>query len=66
MATLLVSALAAAFSPAVLAAEPAATAPRLDAVQGAATTVTPPDAATVLYYIYQIDGKGADLSLIHI
>ncbi len=60
LATLVVSALAAAFGPATLAAEPAATAPRLDAVQGAATTVTPPDAATVLYYIYQIDGKGAD------
>lgn len=60
LASLCLATLGALAGPAAIAAEPAATAPRLDAVQGAAAAVTPPDAATVLYYIYQIDGKGAD------
>jgi hypothetical protein len=54
-------ALATLFNPAS-AAEPASK-PRLDAVQDtqpAAAKVAPPDAPTVMYAIYQIDGKGAD------
>jgi hypothetical protein len=37
-------------------AEPAAPAPAI--TKAAAAAVTPPDAATVMYYIYQVDGKG--------
>lgn len=37
-------------------AEPAAPAPAIS--KAAAAAVTPPDAATVMYYIYQVDGKG--------
>lgn len=56
LAGLFAATLAALFSPATLAAEPAS--PTLDVAQAAA--VTPPDAATVLSLIYEVDTKGAD------
>ncbi len=56
LAGLCAATLATVFVPTAIAAEAAA--PKLDVAQGAA--VTPPDGPTVLYFIYQIDGKGAD------
>lgn len=58
MAGLLASTLAAAFSPAAMAAEAAGAAALPPTAQAAA--IAPPDAPTVLYSIYQVDGKGAD------
>ena len=58
MAGLLTSALAALFSPAATAAESASAATLPPTAQAAA--IAPPDVATVMYSIYQIDGKGAD------
>jgi len=58
MAGLLASTLAALFSPAAIAAESAGAAALPPTAQAAA--IAPPDVATVMYSIYQIDGKGAD------
>lgn len=63
LASLFAAGVTAVSGPAALAAGSAGTAPRLDAAQTAqvakAAAVTPPDAPTVMYAIYQIDGKGA-------
>lgn len=58
LAGLLASTLAAMFSAAATAAESTGAAALPPAAR--ATAITPPDAPTVLYSIYQIDGKGAD------
>lgn len=58
MAGLLASTLAALFSPAATAAESTGAAALPPTAQAAA--IAPPDAPTVMYSIYQIDGKGAD------
>ncbi len=55
---LLASTLAAAFGPAATAAEPAGAAALPPTANAAA--LAPPDVSTVMYSIYQIDGKGAD------
>lgn len=55
MAGLAASALAAAFSPAAQALEPAS-----DAKQQTPAAVAPPDVRTVMHTIYQVDGQGKD------
>lgn len=56
LACLFVASAAALSAPAI--AEPAAPAPAPAISNAAAAAVTPPDAATVMYFIYEIDGKG--------
>ncbi|WP_454692802.1 hypothetical protein [Achromobacter aegrifaciens] len=58
LAGLLASTLAAMFNPAATAAEAGGAAALPPTARAAA--IAPPDAPTVLYSIYQIDGKGAD------